>query len=98
MKIHFERTGTFNVTLASYTGMSIPLVEDVERGEAITAAKRHLRRARRRGCPVEKIGRGQWEIGTPDDACMVGDSEGILTIRPHTRRYRRILGRKVYTD
>jgi len=96
--IQMQRTGTYNVVLNAYCGMSVPVARDVDREEAIAAIKRFLNRARRNGCPVAKLGKGQWEIQTPDDAALVSDLEGILRVRPCYRRYRNILGRRVYLD
>ena len=92
----YERTGTYNVTLSTYSGMSVSLAEGVDLEEAKQIVKRRLRAMRRAGYPVDKIGKGEWEIQTPDDAVMIGDREGVLRIRPYVRRYRRILGRKMY--
>ena len=95
MQVKYEKTGTFKVTFYSYSGI-VTLAENVEKDEAKEVIKSRLRRAKRLGLPVEKIDKGSWEIQTPDDAVMVSDEEGTLTVTAHTRCYRRILGRKVY--
>lgn len=96
--LRYERTGNFDVTLHAYCGMNVPVAEDVDKDAAKDAVRGFLRRARRKGNPVEKLGPRRWEIQTPEDAIMVDDLEGTLAIHPRLRRYQTILGRKMYID
>jgi hypothetical protein len=90
-----RRTGTYDVTLEAYCGMSVPLGEGLDRDAVKGVVRSFLRRARRAGSPVTKIGKGRWEIETREDAVAVGDHEGVLIVRPRLERYRVILGRKI---
>jgi hypothetical protein len=92
----YESCETFDVVMLSYCGLSEVLTSDVELDDAKALILERLRRAMRRGCPVVKIGHGEWEIETPDDAASVSDREGFIKLVRHKRKYRRILGRKVY--
>lgn len=71
----------FTVKFFSYCGMSFTLGDGLTRKEAETLIRRRLRLARYRSRPVQKIGKGRWEILTPDDAAGVSDGEGILSVR-----------------
>lgn len=71
----------FNVTFYTYSGMSIPVARGVEREEAKELVKERIRRARKHGIPVDKIDKGRWEFQTPDNAVMITDAHGILTVR-----------------
>jgi len=95
-KVRFERTGGWDVQFHTYSGMSIPFGDDVSKDEAKDIIRRRLRRAKRDGQPVTKIAPGEWEFECPDDAGMMSDDMGVLTVRPHRRPYRVILGRRVY--
>ncbi len=78
----------YDVLFHSYCGMTTPLARgaDRERVKAIVRAK--LRRAKRFGQPVSRCGRLQWEFSSPDDAFMVSDSDGILSVRRARRSAR----------
>lgn len=94
--IRHERTGDWKVTFCSYAGTALTLAENASKEEAKQIVQQRLRRARRHGKPISKIGKGEWEIQTPDSAGLISDSEGFLTVRPQTRAYRVILGRRCY--
>lgn len=70
----------FTVVFYAYCGMETK-VEGLSRQEAIERVARRLKNARRHGLPIRKLGKGEWEIETPDDAAGVSDFEGILSVR-----------------
>lgn len=96
--LYFERTEDFDVRFHSYSGMESNFGESLTLDQAHNIVRHYLRTSRKMGCEVVKTGKGIWEIQTPEDARMVSDREGILTVSRRYRRYRRILGRKVYLD
>lgn len=71
----------FSLRLHAYCGMTIPL-EAGTLAECRSRAARRIRDHRNHmGYPVSTLERGTaWELMTGDDACMVGDGEGILKI------------------
>ncbi len=71
----------FNVTFVTYSGMPIPIAEHVDREQAKAAVRRRLKRAKRNGQPISKVGNGKWEIETPENAFMIGDDDGFLIVR-----------------
>lgn len=79
----------YDVVFHTYSGMDIPLGENMSRDEAEGVIRRRLRAARRFGQPVTKIGKGRWECQTPDDAWMVSDNDGVLAVRKHRVHARR---------
>lgn len=76
----------YDVNFHTYSGMRIPIAENVDRDEAAAAVKRKNQAARRRGQPISKLGKNRWEHETPEDAFMISDYDGILSV---TRRKRR---------
>jgi hypothetical protein len=93
-RIYTERTGGYDVLFITHSGMTVPLAEDASREEAQAAIRARICSARRRGQAVSRVGKGSWEF--EDDGRAISDRDGFLTVRPTRRRYRRILGRKVY--
>lgn len=93
--IRTRKTGTFDVRFSAYCGMSYDVGTDLDRDAAKAAVRAFLTGARKKGHPVNKLGKGTWEVETPEDAAMVGDGEGTLTVRPRVERFRVILGRKI---
>ncbi len=79
---------TYDVVLFAYCGMRVDVATDVDRADAIDACRSVIRRARRNGRHVSKIGKAQFEIETPDGACMVADSDGVLLVRARRRSRR----------
>jgi hypothetical protein len=76
----------FRVTFHAYCGMSFPVLDGADRDEAIATVRRRIRSAKRNGRTVSKIGKGEWEFETPEDAAGIADSDGILTVRRVHRR------------
>ena len=69
--------------LYPYCGMGpVTLIEDEELAVCRTRAARKIRRQRNDlEYPVAILQRGlSWELETGEEACMIGDGEGILTI------------------
>ncbi len=97
-RIKYCRTGGFNVHLRSYSGMVHYLGTDLTREEAKSIIKLNLKIARKMGCIISKVGKGEWEIGSRDDAVMVSDTEGYLVVFPCLKPYRKILDRKVFLN
>ena len=84
---------TYGLTMYAYCGMSVPLItrDEQEDRETVRAyAARYIRRARKSGNKVNVLEPGtKWEIETPDDAFMVSDNEGTLSLvefKPATRK------------
>lgn len=98
MHVRKQRTGTFDVVLDSYYGMTQTIALDVERGDVVGVVRDYLRRMRREGFCVERIGKGRFEVTGGDDAGSVSDDEGIVSVRSRVRRYRVLLGRRIYLD
>lgn len=96
--IKYERQGTYSVKFTAYNGLVYYLVQGGTKDEVIDAVKKRLRRARRDDQPYSKTGKLSWELETPEDAVGIGDSEGFMEVVADYRRYRRILGRKVYLE
>jgi hypothetical protein len=71
----------YKVTFYTYSGMSIPMGENISRDMAIEMVRKKNRWARERGQPVTKIGPGRWEHETPEDAFMISDYDGILVVK-----------------
>lgn len=68
------------LTLHAYCGMAVP-IEEGDRANVRRAAAQQLRMARAEHRPVSVLTRGQeWELESPDDAVMIGDDAGILTL------------------
>lgn len=74
--------GLYNLTLCSYSGMTIPLIEAESLAKCRARAAKKIRYHRNRmEYPVSILERGKkWELETGDDAFMIGDGEGILKI------------------
>ena len=74
---------SFFVTLDSHSGCSpIPTAAD-DRAEARKAAADWIRAARAKGRRVTTLRRGtEWEIEEQEEAAMIGDKCGILSIAP----------------
>lgn len=73
------------LSLMGFCGMRIPYVEAHERletDEVRQKAARIIRSLRRDGFPVSTREKGkEWEIGEPEDCCMVPDECGVLCLR-----------------
>lgn len=91
--IIYKRSGSYNVAFRSYCGMDYTIAENVDLNAAKTIVKERIRSARCQGQPVTKLGKGEWEFETPEDAALISDEEGVLSVNPHYNRFRRILGR-----
>ena len=75
----------FTVQRFPYCGLSMPRVEFGTRQEAREYAAGLLARSRRR-YPVQTLKRGaKWEILEPEDAAMVPDACGLVTLRESYR-------------
>jgi hypothetical protein len=95
-QIKSVRIEGYDILWTSYSGSSYPLGEQLTKEEASNLIRERLRLARRKGKPVAKIDKGRWEIQTPEEAGAISESEGFLTLIPCRRRYRVILGRRVW--
>jgi len=69
------------VTFHAYCGMSHVVAKGVTRARAKEIIRNRIRNAKASGQPVTKIGKGEWEFETPEDAFMVSDDDGILIMR-----------------
>ena len=64
----------------TYSGMTIPITEGSYR-DCLERAKRKVELAKKRDQPVNiLIPNKQWEFETPEDAMMISDHDGILSI------------------
>lgn len=70
----------FALTLHAYCGMAIP-IEDGDRADVRQAAAQQIRMCRAERRQVNIIQRGrQWELEEPDNATMIPDDAGILSL------------------
>lgn len=73
------------VSFVTYAGTTIPLGRGLSRAEAKELVRSEIRRAKKRGQPVTKIGKGEWEFESPENAFMVTSNEGWLLVNPDNR-------------
>ena len=72
----------YDVIFVSYCGMRWKLVEDVDMDEAREAAAAKIKRFRKTDRNVTTLEPGrQWEFLTPDDAGLIQDDEGVMTLK-----------------
>lgn len=72
----------YTVRFAAYCGMSDVPSQFADKSEARATVASRLRRARRRGCPIDTLVKGEeWEIQEPEGCAMVPDFCGMLTLR-----------------
>lgn len=90
--------GTWDVVLYGACGMAVDLLENVGRDEAAEFVRSHLRQLRRQGYSTSKIRPNTWDVSGPDDQTSIGEDEGLLVVRSRLRRYRSVLGRRVWLD
>ena len=74
---------TYSLKVVTYSGMSIPMGEDMDREEVRSKIQRIKRNARRYGQPYSYLGNGEWEFETPEDAASISDHDGWLIVRAH---------------
>ena len=73
----------FVIQHTGYCGMRTFREEWDDLGEARTSAAESIREFRKEGLRVSVLERGrEWEVLEPDDAAMVPDEAGILSIEP----------------
>ena len=71
----------YRLKFATYSGMTYPICESVDRVDVRTAAAEQIRRARQNGDPIVILKRGEhWEFETPDSAATIGDRDGLMYI------------------
>jgi hypothetical protein len=79
----------YSLTFVTFSGMTIPLGDDMDKEDVACEVKRRNTHARRRGLDVMKTENNTWEH-TDDEAVMVGDDQGYLMVsRTATKRGRR---------
>lgn len=72
---------TYELTFHSYCGMCVPLATD-DLEECRKIAARQIRATRRSQREVVVLVPGsKWEFLTPDDAAMVADNEGVMSLK-----------------
>jgi hypothetical protein len=78
---------TYDVIFSGYCGMRWALVEDVDLEDARAAAAKKINKFRKSGREVTSLSEGeQWEFLTPDDAMMISDDEGVMTLKPAIKK------------
>ncbi len=76
----------FALTLHAYCGMAIP-IEDGDRDDVRIAAAQQIRMCRAEHRHVTVITRGaEWELEESDEAVMIGDDAGILSLQDRRAR------------
>jgi hypothetical protein len=68
----------FSLKFVTYSGMTIPMGEGMDRAEARRKVQMLKRRAARLGQPHSYLGNGQWEFETPEEAAGISDMDGWL--------------------
>jgi hypothetical protein len=81
---------SYDIDFVTYSGMPIPIRQDVTKEEAKAYANRRKRRFRKDGFYVMYLGKGRWEYND-ENAALVSDYEGFLTIRPVSKKRRKQL-------
>jgi hypothetical protein len=71
----------FDVYFITFSGMTIPIAERLNKADMMEKVRLRNRIARERGQPVAKVGKGCWEHGEEDDNGMIGDRHGILKVK-----------------
>lgn len=95
--IRHEKLDTFSVVMSAYCGMSYKIADGVSFDDAKAITKRRVAKARQNGQTVNHLGGNKWEFEASETG-MVTDNDGVLEIDRDYRRYRIILGRKIYLD
>jgi hypothetical protein len=85
-----EQTRTYDVDFVTYSGMPIPILQDVSKEEAKAYANSRKRRFRKDGFYVQYVSRGTWEYND-ENAALVSDYEGFLKIRRASKKRRKSL-------
>lgn len=74
---------TYKLTMYAYCGMPVP-IDEGSLFDMRDRAKRWLERRRKLGYSVDMLTRRgvgwEWEVGEPEDAIMIPDDAGILSI------------------
>lgn len=79
---------TIKVQMAAFCGMVYDVATGEEPEEARRRVARFLRRKRNAGYGVSTLERGQrWEVTEPEDAFMIPDDAGILSIQVESSRW-----------
>ena len=68
----------FSLRFVTYSGMTIPMGEGMDKPQAKRRVQALKRRARRMGQPYSYLGNGEWEFETPEDAAAISDMDGWL--------------------
>ena len=75
----------YYVKFYTYSGMSIPFQENLEKREARDCVARIIRSRRRIKQPIVTLLKGKaWEFETPEDAFLIGDYDGTLHLQRET--------------
>ena len=68
----------FSLKFVTYSGMTIPMGEGMDRAEARRKVRMRKRRARRLGQPCSYLGHGEWEFETRENAAGISEMDGRL--------------------
>jgi hypothetical protein len=81
---------SYDIDFITYSGMPIPILQDVDKETAKAYANKRKRRFREKGFYVQYVNKGTWEFND-ENGFMVSDQEGFLTIRKASKQRRRSL-------
>jgi hypothetical protein len=70
----------YRVDHDAFCGLACPEKTFDDESDARACVAATIRRARRDGLTVRRLEAGKWEILSPDDAAMVSDMDGLLTL------------------
>ena len=71
----------YRIMFYAYCGMTFPIAHDVDKEDVKRIVKERIKRARKKGQPVQSLGNGEYEFQTPEDAKIIADHEGTLVIK-----------------
>lgn len=69
-----------------HSGLEIPATQYDDEADGRKAAAKLIRRRRRQGLPIVKIGDLTWEVMEPDDCNMIPDACGIIHLAMEPKR------------
>lgn len=73
---------SYRLTMISYCGMTRDLIEEGTLEECQDRARKFRKHHEHEGGCVSELEAGmKWELETPEDALLIGDDDGFLTIQ-----------------
>lgn len=75
----------YKIKFVSYSGITFNLYENLDLESVKQKVKLLNKIARKKGHIVTKIGKGEWEHETPENAIMVSDQDGYLIVKTQKR-------------